>query len=296
MLILFIAFILYQLRKGQNLIDILKLRRDLPAEPQHDRLLEEDEAAAFGSSAFIFKSQRFSIRSSHYTASLHGNRSKRVSQASQSPYRQYSETYFLSAPTNARPVQGHRPRQTPPIPPLQTDLDTLPKLSIISRPEMVHVKDKSPLSASDVSTAFHGVAEEVAVNKASPRHLTITTKPVDGSPMSPASRQCVRVQPGRHSIIHGFRNSRILPPHELDNTEFDTPIGSQLDNVQSPSTMYTAMDVIDENKATSVYELSATPATPVSPVKPPLRSSMVDTLRRLTRSDLQADIERGGPK
>jgi len=60
--------------------------------------------------------------------------------------------------------------------------------------------------------------------------------------------------------------------------------------------MYTAMDVIDENKATSVYELSATPATPVSPVKPPLRSSMVDTLRRLTRSDLQADIERGGPK
>lgn len=266
-------------------------------EQQDDRLLEQEEGpTAFGSAAFIFKSQRFSIRSSRYTASLHESKSRRVSQASQSPYRQYSETYFLSAPTNARAVQGHRPRQTPPVPPLQTDLDKLPKLSIISKPEMVHVNDKSPLSASDVSTAVHGIAEEIAVNKASPRRLTVSTRPLNGSPMTPVNRQSLRVQPGRHSIIHGFRNSRILPPHELDNTEIDTPISSQLDYAPSTSTMYTAMDVIDENKASSVYELSATPATPISPDKSASRGSMINTIRRLTRSDLQADIEKGGPK
>jgi len=87
-----------------------------------------------------------------------------------------------------------------------------------------------------------------------------------------------------------------LPPRELDNTEIDTPIGSQLDYVPSTSTMYTAMDAIDENKASSVYELSATPATPVSPDKSTSRRSMIDTIRKSNRSDLQADIEKGGRK
>jgi len=257
-LILFLIFVLYQLRKGRNLIDILKLRRTHADEQQDLRLLDPEEPSSFGSAGFIFRSQRFSIRSSRYTMSLHDKKSRRASQASPSPYQQYSETYFLAPSSAARPALGRRSRQAAPAPPSQTDLDKLPSLSTISRPEMAHMGDRSPASGSNVTAATHGVAEEVALDRVESKCLTVTARPMKESVSSVADTR-----------------SRDYAP--------------------SISTTHTAMDVIDENKASLVYELPTTPSTPTSPDMSRPRTSVIrDTVRRLTRSDLQADIEKAG--
>ncbi|GAB7339197.1 hypothetical protein MBLNU457_5857t1 [Dothideomycetes sp. NU457] len=250
-LIIFLIFVLYQLRKGRNLIDILKLRRSHTDEQQDPRLLDTIEQP---SSGLIFKSQRFSIRSSRYTMSLHDNKSRRVSQASPSPYRQYEETYFLSTSSAARPTFGPRSKQTPPVPPLQTDLDKLPNLSTISKPEMAHMSDREPINGSTTTAATKGVT---AGRKGNPRCLTVTTRPMKDSV----------------STVVDNRSRDYAP---------------------SISTTYTAMDVIDENKASLVYERPITPFTPTSPDMPKTRSSVIrGTVGRVTHSDLPADLEKG---
>lgn len=254
---MFLIFVLYQLRKGRNLLDILKLRRRRADEQQDPRLLDPNEPS---SSGIIFKSQRFSIRSSRYTMSLHDNKSRRVSQVSPSPYRQYEETYFLSASSAARPALGNRSRHAPPVLPLQSDLDKLRSLSIISKPEMAHTSERSSRKTSNTTTATHGVPGEVALNKGDPKCLTVTTRPMKESVSTVADNR-IRDQAPSRSITH------------------------------------TAMDVIDENKASSVYEPQIRPTTPTSPnISKPRASVVGDTVRRLTRSDLQADLEKAGPR
>lgn len=255
MLIIFLIFVLYQLKKGRNLIDILKLRRTHADEHQDPRLLDPIEPS---SSGFILKSQRFSIRSSRYTMSLHENKSRRVSRASPSPYRQYEETYFLSASSAARPVFSRRSRHAPSLPPLQTDLDKLPSLSTVAKPEMAYMSDRNPINASTLTATTKSESEKVVLNKGTPTSLTVTTRPIKDSVLAVADAR-----------------SRDYAP--------------------SMSTTHTAMSVIDENKASSMYGFPGKPTTTTSPEMPKSRIfASRDTVRRLTRSDLQADIEKAG--
>ncbi|KAF4551202.1 Hypothetical protein D9617_14g076590 [Elsinoe fawcettii] len=207
-LISFLVYVGLRLFRGDDIADILKLRR----RPQAIHL--DDEAPpsvslAFGEGAFIHCTQRYSVRSYRYPSRLsmlstksrrEASRSSTTLKSPTSPYKQYSEQYLVRPPSAKRPATSRS--NTDPLPKVPTTPDSGKVMNSflfnassdtsISKPEMAQLRSESSGSSSPMTPDTpHGAPEVVAhPNLHSSRRLTITERPITphGEPKRKSSR------------------------------------------------------------------------------------------------------------
>ncbi|TKX24903.1 hypothetical protein C1H76_2856 [Elsinoe australis] len=198
-LIAFLAYVGFRLHRGDDIADVLKLRR----RPQPIHL--DDEAlpsASLGEGVFIHRTQRFSVRSHRYPSrlSIYSTKSRRENARKStatsklppdSPYKQYSDQYLIRPPTTKRPSVSRT--VTEPVPKIK-DYPTTPDSGKVMhsflfnastdtglvKPEMAQLRSESSGSSSPMTpTTPHG-APEVLTRPTSManRRVTIIERPV----------------------------------------------------------------------------------------------------------------------
>ena len=298
----FLAYVAYRIGRGDKLATIFTLPRKTRPESVI-KLLPEEEA---GPAAFIIRHQRFSVRSSVYAASHKGsvrsNSSRRPALTrtatgqvltTNSPYQQYSNAYLVRPTGPTRPAVT-RSRTAPTLAPIRTK--DLPTEATPSRPEMVHISDKTSIITSLSSPASHGVAQQISLSKPDTRRLTITTRS-----LSHDSTKSLKVQPGNETWSWTKPQTPPTTRYELDaNPAPPTdPIGPRM--LRVPSFPSLTMEPIDEDAvATPIaaryapsslrHELPSTSsaaaaaaaaaaAQPRSPVSPASSVSRISSIR-----------------
>ena len=168
MVIVFIVYMIYHIRKGHHIADLLQPHHEAQAS-----VLDGDPEKDTWNT--IVRSQRFSVRSSRYAGSIRSTFSRRTQGngiSTRSPYQQFNNAYYVK-PYKAPPP---RSRSAPLVPlPTKTDLKTSTNLP---KPALAHLDRKSLLSVDAMSSDIHGVAEEVVLRKPDAKHLTVTYRPV----------------------------------------------------------------------------------------------------------------------
>ncbi|KAF2225916.1 hypothetical protein BDZ85DRAFT_73090 [Elsinoe ampelina] len=206
-LISFLVYVGVRLFRGDDIADVLKLRRR-PAAVH----LDDDEAPpsiTFGEGAFIHCTQRYSVRSYRYPSRLsmlstksrrEASRSSNTLKSPTSPYKQYTEQYLVRPPSAKRPSASRN--NTDPLPQVPTTPDSGKVMNsflfnassdtTLAKPEMAQFRTGSSGSSSPMTpTTPHGAPEVVGLPTSNAhRRLTITERPITphGGPNRKSSR------------------------------------------------------------------------------------------------------------